>query len=43
VDWGDGPDVDLDFVTDYMPPVFAPSTRAIAFDIFGTILASFIF
>jgi hypothetical protein len=43
VDWDDGPNIDLDFVPDYMPPVFAPSTRAIAFDIFGTILVSFIF
>ncbi|KAG1748030.1 hypothetical protein EDD22DRAFT_268359 [Suillus occidentalis] len=38
VDWDDGPDVDLDFVPDYMAPVSAPSTKAIAFDIFGTIL-----
>jgi hypothetical protein len=43
VDWDDGPDVDLDFVMNYMPPVFTSSTRAIVFDIFGTILASFIF
>jgi hypothetical protein len=41
VDWDDGPDVDLDFVPDYMAPVSAPSTKAIAFDIFGTILVSF--
>ncbi|KAG1841823.1 hypothetical protein DFJ58DRAFT_807718 [Suillus subalutaceus] len=38
VDWDDGPDVDLEFIPNYMPPVPAPSTRAIAFDIFGTIL-----
>ncbi|KAG2071500.1 kinase-like protein [Suillus decipiens] len=38
VDWDDGPDVDLDFVPDYVPPVSASSTRAIAFDVFGTIL-----
>lgn len=38
VDWDDGPDVDLDFVPDYVAPVSAPSTKAIAFDIFGTIL-----
>ncbi|KAG1887625.1 hypothetical protein F4604DRAFT_1717852 [Suillus subluteus] len=38
VDWDDGPNIDLEFVPNYMPPVPAPSTRAIAFDIFGTIL-----
>ncbi|KAG2145176.1 kinase-like domain-containing protein [Suillus clintonianus] len=37
-DWDDGPDVDFGVVPDYMPPVSAPSTRVIAFDIFGTIL-----
>ncbi|KAG0699226.1 kinase-like domain-containing protein [Suillus ampliporus] len=38
LDWDDEPDVQLDFVCDYNPPVPAQSTRVIAFDVFGTIL-----
>ncbi|KAG1849705.1 hypothetical protein DFJ58DRAFT_794829 [Suillus subalutaceus] len=33
-----GPMSTIEFIPNYMPPVPAPSTRAIAFDIFGTIL-----
>jgi hypothetical protein len=42
-DWDDEPCVDLDFVPDYVPPISTPSATIIAFDLFGTILVSFIF
>ncbi|KAG1841813.1 kinase-like domain-containing protein [Suillus subalutaceus] len=37
-DYDNEPYVELDLIPDYMSPVSAPSTRVIAFDLFGTIL-----
>ncbi|KAG2071491.1 hypothetical protein BDR04DRAFT_506328 [Suillus decipiens] len=40
-DFDNEPYVKLDLVPSYMSPVSAPSTRVIAFDLFGTILVGF--
>ncbi|KAG1815091.1 uncharacterized protein BJ212DRAFT_1481617 [Suillus subaureus] len=36
--WDDEPCVNLNFIPDYVPPISAPSTGVIIFDLFGTIL-----